>query len=344
MSQHSGVDRRARRAFERLQARFDELQAVGQRVYARVPSGVRTRLQRAFSIAVFVIIGLVLYNQLRDADWPEILHSLPTSPWFYALFLARFFLVPVTDALCYSAIWAINLFRHFGVFLIKYIMNFSVAGASGDVYFLLWTVRTLGVGYRRAFSAVKDASLLSAMASNAVALIVLSGYLLFGDLTLMEKVGPEALGTVIGVILAASAVSLLVVIFRGKVLAVRGSVMLRILGYQVLRSSAGIILLGLQWTAGLPGSSFNDWISFLVVDLLVARTPIPGRGFVFLSLALALADTIDAPEAQVFALFLASVGLRLIVIIPSLITAVLWRSKPRPLPIAFVDEPEGEQT
>ena len=180
--------------------------------------------------------------------------------------------------------------------------------------------------------------MLSAAASNTVALIVLGGYVTFGDLTLIEKVRPEALGIIIGVVLAAAAASLLVVVFRGKVLAVSTAVMWRILVYQLMRSSTSIVLLGLQWTVGLPGSAFTDWISLLVVDLLVARAPIPGREFVFLSLALALADTIDAPRAQVTALFLANVGLRQMVLVPSLIAAMLWRARPRPLPVEYEDD------
>ena len=75
--------------------------------------------RRMFSLTFFVVIGAVLYSQVKDTDWPEVLRSLPTSPWFYLLFLVRTFLLPVTEVLCYSAVWGINLFRYFGVFLLK---------------------------------------------------------------------------------------------------------------------------------------------------------------------------------------------------------------------------------
>ena len=67
----------------------------------------------------------------------------------------------------------------------------------------------------------------------------------------------------------------------------------------------------------------------------------PAREFLFLSLALALADTIDAPSAQVTALFLADTALRQVVLVSSAITGLLWRSKPLPLPLdPGGDEPE----
>jgi hypothetical protein len=324
---------------ERMQGRIADLQAWGQGIYDRVPPRARRNLRRAFSVAFLAVIGTILYRQLRGTDWPEVLRSLPASPWFYVLFLVRFFLQPTVEVLCYTAVWGLNLFRYFGVFLVKLVMNTSVAGMSGDMYFLVWSVRTLRISYRRAFSGVKDVTLLSAAAANIVAVVVLGGYLVFGDLTLMQTVRPAALGVIIGVTLAAALLSLLVILFRGKVLGVGTSTMWRIIGYHLVRSGGNLVLLGLQWTVGLPGSVFTAWISLLVVDLLVQRTPfIPAREFLFLSLALALADTIDAPRAQVTALFLADTALRQLVVVPSLVTGFFWKTKPQPLPLDPGDE------
>jgi len=237
----------------------------------------------------------------------------------------------------------VNALRYFGVFLVKLVLNVSVAGGTGDVYLMLWAVRTLRMTYQKAFSGVKDVTLLSAAAANTVAVIVLGGYLAFGDLTLIPLVRPEALGLIIGITLAAAVLSLFVVLFRGKVLGASTPVMWRILGYHGARSAGMIILLGVQWTVGLPGSVFTAWISLLVVELLVARTPLlPAREFVFLSLALALADTIDAPEAQVTALFLADTALRQIALVTSLVVGMLWRSKPQPLPTGQASTADGQ--
>ena len=326
-------------AAERLQARIERVQAWGRDLYEQVPPRVRRNARRLFSLAFLVVIGSILYRQLKGTDWREVWRSLPESPWFYLLFLSRFFLQPTIEALCYTAVWGINMFRYFGALLIKLVMNFSLAGGSGDLYFLVWAVRTLRISYRKAFSGIKDVTLLSAAAANIVAVGVLSGYFAFGDLTLTETVKPGVLGLIIGVTLAAAVVSLFVVLFRGKVLGVDTRTMWRIIGYHVVRSGGNLVLLGLQWTVGLPGSVFSAWFSFLVVELVVQRTPfIPARELLFLSVALALSDTIDAPQAQVTALFLADATLRQLIIIPSLIAGFLWRTKPQPLPLDRVDE------
>ena len=338
MGDESSAESRAPRFAERMEARVARLQAWGQEVFERVSPRTRRNARRAFSLAFIVVIGTVLYRQLSGTDWRAVLRSLPTSPWFYLLFLARFFLQPAVEALCYTAVWGINLFRHFGVFLVKLVLNTSVVGMSGDMYFLLWAVRTLRISYRKAFSGVKDVTLLSAAAANTVAVIVLGGYLGFGDLSLMQKVRPQVLGIIIGVTLAAAVLSLLIIAFRGKVLGVRTGTMWRVIGYHVVRSGGDLVLLGFQWTAGLPGSQFSAWISLLVVGLLTSRTPfIPAREFLFLSFALAMADTIDAPQAQVTAMFLTDTAMRQAFVIPSLIAGFIWRSRPHPIPL----DPDG---
>lgn len=353
MSEEPTGDPSMATAADAEQGRLVRLQRSAKSLYDRVPVGVRKTAQRLFSLAFFIFIGTILYRQLKGTDWAEVWRSLPTSPWFYLLFLARFLMQPIVEALCYTAVWGVNMFRYFGVLFIKLVMNFSVAGGSGDLYFLVWAVRTLRISYKKAFTGIKDVTLLSAAAANLVSVVVLGAYFAFGDLTFTDAVKPEIMSLIIGVTIAAAVISLMVIAFRGKTVgvgAVKGRLlgvdtptMWRVITYHVVRSVGVLVLLGLQWMVGLPGSVFTTWISFLVIQLLVMRTPfIPAREFVFLSIALALSDTIDAPEAQVKALFLADTALRQLVIIPSLITGFVWRTKPLSIPLDPETEPASE--
>ena len=56
-----------------------------------------------------------------------------------------------------------------------------------------------------------------------------------------------------------------------------------------------------------------------------------------------MADTIDAPQAQVTAMFLADTAMRQVFVIPSLIAGFFWRSRPQPLPLDPEDI-ESEET
>ncbi|MEM8610006.1 MAG: hypothetical protein AAGF92_23140 [Myxococcota bacterium] len=307
---------------------MDGLVARGRQWAERIPPRVRLWGRRGFVLLVLAVVGTVLVRQLRDLDWPVVLRSLPTSPWFYLAFLARYLLLPVTEVLCYSAVWGRNLFGHFGAFLIKRLMNASVASASGDAYFLGWSAKTLGMGYRKAFSGIKDVTLLSAAAANGVAVLVLGAYLLLGDWRVFEGVEPRVVALVVGVTLGAALVSVVVIVFRGKVLAVETQTMWRIFAYHSVRSGGALVLLGLQWSAAMPEVGFATWANLLIVALLVARTPLlPAPELLFLTIALALVGTIDAPQARLEAMFLADAALVQLFAIPSLMLGLLWRRK-----------------
>ena len=346
MSDDSSVESNGATLGDRIRARIERVQSSAQRLHDAVPPRVRLWAQRAFSLAVLGVVAFVLVRQLRGTDWPAVLQALPRSPWFYFLFFIRFLNVPIIDTLCYSAVFATSLFRYFGTFLMKFMLNMAVAGTSGDVYFMFWAVRTLQIGYRRAFSAVKDVSLLSAAASNAVAVAVLAAYFAFGDLSLTESVSRGAVTAIVAVVLGSAMLSLLLIAFRGKVLAVSTPVMWRIIGYHIIRSAGDLVLLGLQWTVGLPGTTFGDWINLLVVAVLVGRVPgLPAKDLVFLSLALALGDSVDADRSAVTALFLADTALRQAAFATSFVVGAVWRSRPHSLPLDRPEaaEPEVEQ-
>lgn len=305
---------------------IERLAAWGSGVIEAVPSRVRTAARRSFTVAVLVTIAFFLVRQLRGLDWPAVLQSLPSSPWFYLFFAARYMLLPVAEVLCYSAVWATSLFRHFGVFLIKRLMNASVAGASGDVYFLLWSVQHLHISYRDAFSAVKDVTLLSAAAANGVAVVVFGGYLVFGDRSVFDGVEPRVIGLIIAVTFVSAVLSLFVVGFRGKILRVDTPTMRRILGIHTVRAAGSLVLLALQWHAAIPEVGLFAWVNLLIIQLVVSRTPaIPARELVFLSIALAMVGTIHAPSAQLEAMFLVDAALIQLLAIPSLILGALWR-------------------
>ncbi|MEM7137296.1 MAG: hypothetical protein AAF500_11990 [Myxococcota bacterium] len=300
-------------------------------VLGRIPPHVRRWSKGALAFAVLLAIGVVLVRQLRGLDWAVVVRSLPTSPWFYAAWLGRYLLLPVTEVLCYSAVFARNLFRDFGAFLLKRLMNASLAGGSGDTYFLVWLVEHLSLSTRQAFSAIKDVTLLSAAAANGVAVVVLGAFLVWGDWRVLTGVEEHVVALVVGVTFAAAALSVLVIAFRGKVIGVSTRTMGRIIGLHTIRSAGALVLLGLQWSAAVPEVDAATWANLLIVALLVSRTPfLPAPELLFLTIALALVGTIDAPQARLEAMFLADAALVQIFAIPSLVVALVWRRRRAP--------------
>ena len=84
---------------KRLQARVLRAQSRAQELYERVPVQVRRNARRLFSALFLVVVGTVLYRQLEGTDWAEVWSSLPASPWYYLLVIARFFVQPTVEAI-----------------------------------------------------------------------------------------------------------------------------------------------------------------------------------------------------------------------------------------------------
>ena len=340
MSDDSSVQPPAPTFSDRIRLRIDQVQGWAQGIHEKVPPRVRRGLQRAFSITVFAVIAFALYRQLRGTDWAAVFQSIAQ---------VAVVLRPVPDSLHESADH-----RHALLFGRVYHKPFpllrhlpaQVPPQHGGRRMRVErcassAIRTAGIGYRRAFSAIKDVCYLPAVASNAVAVVVLGAYFAFGDLSLTDSISRGAMTVVIAVILGAATLSLLLIAFRGKVLAVSTPVMWRIIGYHVIRSGGDLVLLGFQWTVGLPGTTFGDWVNLLIVAVLVTRVPgVPAKDFLFLSLALAFGDTVDADRTAVTALFLTDTALRQVAFVLSFVTGALWRSRPHPIPL---DQPDDDE-
>ncbi|MEM8936184.1 MAG: hypothetical protein AAGC77_07235 [Pseudomonadota bacterium] len=313
----SDLAQRARSAAEALGAAISPVQ--------------RVWISRAFSAGFLALVFFMLWRELKDTDWAAVANALPTAPAFYLLFFLRFMLLPVTEASIYGAIWRKNLIGHFGAFLKKRVLNFSVGGQLGDAWFIFWAGPTFKLKKREIFSAVKDVTILSAAASNAVAAVMLVGFALFGDPSMMGAWGDDILLVITIVVGAGLALSAALIWFRGGLIKLSRRNIWIAFGGHAVRSILAVVLLAGQWSAGLPGVAFVAWFNLLIIELLVTRAPfIPGKDLLFLSLALTLAQSIDAPEAAVTALFLFNAALSQVVSGLSYVVGLLWRKDEAP--------------
>lgn len=315
MEDYRGTPRdQAQEAPRALSARIgdaarDFARAVRSR-YTRISPIMRTRISLAAKTFLFAGVFVALILQMRTLDWAKISTALPTSPWFYAIFLIRYLSFPLIEIACYSIIFGRALFRNLGVFLQKQVLNFSIMELSGDAFFALWSVRRLGVSAMTAALAVKDVTILSAAAANTLAVFVLGAYAVFGDGTLERVAGPEITWIVVGSTLAAALVSIAIFVFRGRVLSLSTRKAAEVFGLHLFRVTIGMPLLAYQWSAGLPGTPLSAWFTFLILDLLISRTPfLPGKQFLFVALGIELAGLVDAPREAVAALFLVNAAL-----------------------------------
>jgi len=312
-----------------LRARFDGSREALLARWNALPERGRKRVGAGLHALFLVFVGWTIFAELKDLQWSEILANLPASPYFYVLGLARFLVLPTAETAVYSVIWRRNLAPRYGAFLHKRVLNTAVAGHSGDLYFMWWASKRLGVGYRRAFSAVKDATILSAAAANFVATAALLPYLFLGDLSLFDELGEGMAAAVLASIVLGAALTGAAFFFRRRVLKLALPAAAAVTGIHLARVVASFSIAIWQWSVGLPGVALVVWLNFTVLEIFTARLPfLPAREIVFLALSLQIAGSVGAPEAAVAALFLAQAALAQVLNLAAFAAGLAWPAPP----------------
>ncbi|MEZ5893921.1 MAG: hypothetical protein R3C58_12365 [Parvularculaceae bacterium] len=273
----------------------------------------RDDVQRALKIIQYALLALIvlyLVKKLTQVGWLEVANALPTTPWFYVFFLLRYLALPISELAIYEIVWEAPLVRHFFVFIRKRVYNFAVMGYSGEAFLTLWARRRLNLPHKKILIGVKDNNLLSAFASNAatVALIVILA--VTGGLSAGLHAFPGAGWLFALAFLSASALSVLVMVFRHKLMALPEGVMPRLIGVHGARQALIILLHAAMYASALPGAPLMAWLTFISLQLVLSRVPfLPNQDIVYLGAAMTLAPIVGAPEHAVAGMLVAEAGL-----------------------------------
>jgi len=113
-----------------------------------------------------------LAHELLNAGLDGLERATPRDPWFYVAFAALYFVPPLADYWIFRRLWGIPL-AGLVALIKKRIANDVVMGYSGEAYFYAWA-RQRAQLVAAPFGAVKDVSILSAIAGNAVTLAMIA--------------------------------------------------------------------------------------------------------------------------------------------------------------------------
>ena len=273
----------------------------------------RDGVQKALKVVQYgllaCIIAYLLYK-LTQLGWAEVIGSLPESPWFYLFFVLRFLALPISEMAIYEIVWSQPLVRHFFVFIRKRVYNFAVMGYSGEAFLTLWARRRLALPHKKILIGVKDNNLLSAFTSNAATVILIVVLATTGGLQAGINAFPGARWLFALAFLSAATLSVLVMIFRDRLMALPKGVMPRLIGVHGGRQALIILLHAAMYAAALPGAPIMAWITFIAMQLVLSRVPfLPNQDIVYLGAALSLAPIVGAPEAMVAGMLVAEAGL-----------------------------------
>lgn len=273
----------------------------------------RPTVQRALKITqygLFAAILAYLVLKLSHVGWGDVLGSLPSSPWFYTFFALRFLALPISEIALYEIVWSQPLMRHFFVFIRKRVYNFAVMGYSGEAFLTIWARRRLALSDKKIIVGVKDNNLLSAFASNAATVILVIGVTVTGGLHAVLSAFPGAGWLFSLAFLSAATLSVLVMVFREKLIALPEGVMPKLLTVHAGRQVLIILLHAAMYAAALPGAPIMAWITFIAMQLVLSRVPfLPNQDIVYLGAALTLSPIVGAPEAAVAGMLVAEAGL-----------------------------------
>ncbi|WP_020400412.1 hypothetical protein [Kordiimonas gwangyangensis] len=258
----------------------------------------------------FLFMGAVVYylvSKLTVVGWREVWDALPTTPWFYIIFIVMFFAFPIAELMVYRLMWNVDFKGQFGVFVRKRVYNYAVLSYSGEAYMAFWARRRLDIRDRVIFSTIKDSNILSGLASNSFTVVMLAIFFMTGQLSVITDADPDyksylILAVMVGVILVP-----VVLRFRKHIISLKPEVAKKVFAIHFARMILLLLLQTLQWSVVLPEVPFNMWFLFLTAQLVLTRVPfLPNTDLLVAGLGLTLMGYVDAPQATLASMFLAA--------------------------------------
>lgn len=231
------------------------------------------------ALSALMIVGLV--RELFDGGLAGLDPAVPDSALFYLFFALAYFAPPGFDFLIYRGLWRLP-FDGFGALVRKRIANDVVFGYSGDVFFYAWARARMKM-VAAPFGAVKDVTILSGVAGNAITLAMLAVVLPLA----VDLLSAQQFRTVLWSAAVMLALSLPVLLFSKRVFSLPRPALWRVFLLHCVRIAFGSAALALAWHFAMPNVSVLLWMFLAAGRLLFARLPLlPNKDLLFANFAI----------------------------------------------------------
>ncbi len=250
---------------------------VDRATLAALPPGelLKKRLSLVASACVAIIIGIAL----RDTDWKTLWPALTASGLFWGVFTLNYLHAPLADAAIFARAWGARP-GLFTTLIRKQVLNALVVPYAGEALLLDWARRR----EIRAFSVVKDAAILSALAGSVATFALVLP--VWGPLSIALDLQPSSLLGSIGLL---SAVPFVALVKRRAVFGLPGRELVRIGAVHATRVFVNVALLAECWHLLLPTASLQSWLLLAAARMVVSRLPlIPNKEIALAGVALAM--------------------------------------------------------
>ena len=209
--------------------------------------------------------------------------SVPSDPRFYLCFALLYMSPPTGDYVIFRRLWGIPV-AGLVALIKKRIANEVVFGYSGDAYFYAWA-RAKAQMVASPFGAVKDVTILSAIAGNGITLAMVAIALPLSR----ELLPPEMFRTVLGSAGITFAISLPFLIFSRRVFSLPRATLWWVFMIHCIRLMCGSLLIALAWHFAMPDVTIAMWLFLAAGRLLVSRLPlVPNKDLLFANFAILL--------------------------------------------------------
>ena len=270
-------------------------------------------------VTIAMVAGLA--RELLGSGLAGLSRAVPHNPLFYLAFALLYLAPPVGDFVIFRRLWGIPL-SGLVALLKKRIANDVVLGYSGEAYFYAWA-RQRSHMVAAPFGAVKDVTILSAIAGNAVTLAMIAIALPLGAGLLT----PAQLYTVETSAAIIFAMSLPFLIFSRRVFALPRRTLWWVFMVHCIRLVSGTVFLAFAWHFALPTVSIGMWLILGAARLLVSRLPlVPNKDLLFANFAIILIGQ-DAALSELIAMTAALVLLVHMILIGSFSLHGLLKAK-----------------
>jgi hypothetical protein len=286
--------------------RFYDAFATAQRAWAqfsksRVGGWVQAGIYWAFLAG---IVGYLAY-QLTDIGWERVWASLPTTPWFYILFLLMYATLPATEVVLYGAAWGARYRDLLPALLRKRVLNNDVLGYSGEAYFYLWAYRETNLEALDIARTIKDNVIISSVASTSVAFSLLALFFVTGQIDLLTQSLPSETSTLAAGVAVVILIVSVGVNFRRALFSLPSRILWLIGGGHLLRFGLNNGFQVLQWAVVIPEVSVSTWITLLALYIVIQQVPfVPTRSLVFMSAGVELSGVLQIPTAALASMLL----------------------------------------
>jgi hypothetical protein len=239
--------------------------------------------QRWLSGGISIALLVTILWKLSEFGLAQAWAILPATPLFWLAFASYYLALPASEWLIFRRLWGLPT-TGFAALLRKLVCNEILVGYSGEVYFYTWA-RRHGRLVTAPFGAIKDVSILSALAGNLATLMMLAL-----AWPLVGTVAPQFHGQILFLSAAAMiTMSGALLLFRKRVFSLGGSDLRMIFAIHIARLVATTIFSGVMWHSALPDVPLGWLVLLATLQLLVTRLPlVPNKDLIFASLAVFL--------------------------------------------------------